>query len=78
MYARIFKKNLHVHDIDADNLKSYTTTEKDFNRSIDRFPPITYRNIANDILDEGQDELDGEEKAMDISKALVDKGNKNN
>jgi len=46
------KKNLHVFDIDVDNLKSFTTTEKDFNRKVDRFPPITFRNVNNDILDE--------------------------
>jgi hypothetical protein len=48
----LMKKNLHVFDIDADNLKSFTTTEKDFNRKVDRFPPITFRNVSNDILDE--------------------------
>ena len=50
------KKNFHVFDIDADNLKSFTTTEKDFNRKIDRFPPITFRNVSNDILDENFNE----------------------
>jgi|688.fasta_scaffold402709_2 hypothetical protein len=50
------KKNLHVFDIDADNLKSFTTTEKDFNRKVDRFPPITFRNVSNDILDENFNE----------------------
>ena len=52
------KKNLHVFDIDADNLKSFTTTEKDFNRKVDRFPPITFRNVSNDILDENFNEHD--------------------
>jgi len=52
IYAKLLNKNLHVFDIDSDNLKSYTTTEKDFNRRVDRFPPINYRNSNSDILDE--------------------------
>lgn len=46
-----------MFDIDADNLKSYTTTEKDFNRKVDRFPPFTFRNVSNDILDENYNGL---------------------
>ena len=72
------KKNLNVFDIDADNLKSYTTTEKDFNRKVDRFPPITYRNVSNDILDENINDPTNDGKAveiaMDISEAIEIKG----
>ena len=75
------KKNLQVFDIDAENLKSYTTTEKDFNRRVDRFPPITFRNTKEDILDENFnasfDDGQAAESPMDISKALDDKISKN-
>lgn len=50
MYAAATKKNLAIYDIQEQNLRGYTTTEKDFKKKIDRFPPEDFRNTSMDII----------------------------
>ena len=46
------KKNLPIYDIQEQNLRGYTTTEKDKKKSIDKFPPEDFRNYGEDLIPE--------------------------
>mmetsp|Transcript_18128 Transcript_18128/g.30969 ORF Transcript_18128/g.30969 Transcript_18128/m.30969 type:complete len:167 (-) Transcript_18128:1041-1541(-) len=51
-YHEITKKNLPIFDIPEQNLKGFTTTEKDKKRGVDRFPLSQFRNRTEDIVKE--------------------------
>lgn len=44
------KKNLPIFDIDENNLRNWTTTERDAKRKMSKFPPVEYRNLHEDLL----------------------------
>ena len=50
LFAMQTKKNLPIFDIDEQNLRNWTTTEKDMKRGIAKFPPVEYRNVHEDLL----------------------------
>ena len=47
------RKNLPIFGTDAKNLKEFTTTERDMNKGMSRFPTQNYRKPAEDLYDEG-------------------------
>jgi hypothetical protein len=55
MIKRVFiihhKKNCPVFCVTSKNLKDFTTTEKDMNKQVSRFPLAEYRNMQEDLLD---------------------------
>ena len=46
------KKNLPIYDIQEQNLRGYTTTEKNKKQSIEKYPPEDFRNYAEDLIPE--------------------------
>jgi hypothetical protein len=71
-YNDLHKKNLHIFDIQEKDLKGFTTTEKDRKRGVDRFPPIQFRNRADDFCDEQAEETKEEPtKEMGYDEALA-------
>jgi hypothetical protein len=50
-YAKITFNNLPIYHINELSLKNVTTTEKDFLKRVDRFPPLNLRNKYEDLLD---------------------------
>ena len=52
LYGRHTTKNLPIYDIQEQNLRGYTTTEKNKKQSIDKFPPEDFRNYAEDLIPE--------------------------
>ena len=50
LFAKIQNKNLHIFEI--SDLKWCTTTLKNYNQSIDRFPSKKFRINSGDIFDE--------------------------
>lgn len=50
-YAKITLRNLPIYHINELSLKNVTTTEKDFLKRIDRFPPSNLRNKYEDLLE---------------------------
>ena len=49
-YAEKFNENLPIYGIQKDKLAEFTTVEKDFKRGINRFPPIEFRLVEEDVL----------------------------
>lgn len=48
----MLNKNLVIYEIPEKTLKGFTTTEKDKNRGVDKYPPDNFRNTKYDILKE--------------------------
>ena len=61
LYGLHTKKNLPIYDIQEQNLRGYTTTEKNKKQSVDKFPPEDFRNYAEDLIPE-------EKKAVEPAK----------
>lgn len=62
LYGMHTKKNLPIYDIQEQNLRGYTTTEKNKKQSIEKYPPEDFRNYAEDLIPEdnkqaGQDQM---------------------
>ena len=52
-FTKITQRNLPIYHINELTLKNVTTTEKDFAKRIDRFPPPNLRNKYEDLLEHG-------------------------
>jgi indole-3-glycerol phosphate synthase len=51
-FAEKINQNLPIFGIDKNNLKDFTTTEKDFKKGQNRFPPAQFRIRSEDLLRE--------------------------
>lgn len=49
-YIKIFNKNLAIYGVTTKDLKDFTTTEKDFKKSVSRFPLPEMRLQGEDLL----------------------------
>lgn len=50
LYLIEFKQNCPVYHITAKNLKDFTTTEKDFKKTVSRIPTQDYRSFDEDLI----------------------------
>lgn len=63
-FAEKMNANLPIYGIDKGNLKDFTTTEKDFKKGQNRYPPSQFRIKSEDLLreaDNGGKNNDAEE-----------------
>ena len=65
------KKNLPIYDIQEQNLRGYTTTEKNKKQSIDKFPPEDFRNYAEDLIPEERKQQE-QAKPKDFNEKMLD------
>ena len=71
-YHEIHKKNLKIYDINEKDLKGFTTTEKDRKRGYDKFPPLQFRNMTENVCEEQTEESKEEPpKEMGYDEALA-------
>lgn len=55
-YKEIAQKNLKIFAIPENNLKGFTTTEKDLKKGQDKFPPDQFRDTSTDLMEEKKSE----------------------
>lgn len=77
-YIQMKNKNLPIFSINEQNLRAFTTTEKDMKRGLNRFPPVDYRQHSMDLIQGAQDSSvtldDTNEQNYDEQKKLRDQG----
>jgi hypothetical protein len=49
-YIKLNNKNLTIYGVESKDLRDYTTTEKDFNKGLSRFPLSHQRITTEDLL----------------------------
>ena len=71
LYGLHTKKNLPIYDIQEQNLRGYTTTEKNKKQSVDKFPPEDFRNYAEDLIPEEKKAVEPA-KPKDFNEKMLD------
>lgn len=70
LYGMHTKKNLPIYDIQENNLRGYTTTEKNKKQNIEKYPPEDFRNYGEDLIPEDKPTASSDQQEKRLSERM--------